>query len=31
MGEIRELKLLRDGYLLEIFINGGEEVFTVLL
>jgi sucrose-6-phosphate hydrolase SacC (GH32 family) len=30
-GEIRDLKLLRDGYLLEIFVNGGEEVFTVLL
>ncbi len=30
-GEIRELKLLRDEYILEVFINGGEEVFTVLL
>ena len=30
-GEIRELKLLRDGYILEVFINGGEEVFTALL
>ena len=30
-GKIRDLKLLRDGYLLEIFVNGGEEVFTVLL
>lgn len=30
-GEIRELKLLRDEYLLEIFVNGGEEVYTVLL
>ncbi|MBR2335399.1 MAG: hypothetical protein IKA62_04150 [Clostridia bacterium] len=30
-GEIRDLKLLRDEYLLEIFVNGGEEVFTVLL
>ena len=30
-GEIRDLKILRDGYLMEIFVNGGEEVYTVLL
>jgi len=30
-GEITELKLLRDEYVLEIFINGGEENYTVLL
>lgn len=30
-GEIRELKILRDGYIIEVFVNGGEEVFTALL
>lgn len=30
-GEIRDLKILRDGYIAEIFVNGGEEVFSVLL
>ena len=30
-GEISELKILRDGYIAEIFVNGGQEVFTVLL
>ena len=30
-GEINELKLLRDEYVLEVFINGGEEIYTVLL
>ncbi|MBQ8342166.1 MAG: glycoside hydrolase family 32 protein [Clostridia bacterium] len=30
-GEITDLKLLRDGYILEIFINGGKEVYSVLL
>ncbi len=30
-GEIADLKILRDGYVLEIFINGGEEVYSVLL
>jgi len=30
-GEIRELKVLRDGYIAEIFVNGGEEIYTVLL
>ncbi len=30
-GEIRELKVLRDVCYLEVFVNGGEEVFTVLL
>ena len=30
-GEIRELKVLRDGYLVEVFVNGGEAVYTVLL
>ena len=30
-GKINDLKMIRDGYLLEVFVNGGEEVFTVLL
>ena len=30
-GEIRELKILRDGYIAEVFVNGGEEVYTALL
>lgn len=30
-GEIRDLKILRDEYIAEIFVNGGEEVYTVLL
>ena len=30
-GKIHSLSLLRDEYLLEIFVNDGEEVFTVLL
>jgi len=30
-GEIRELKILRDEYIAEIFVNGGEEIYTVLL
>lgn len=30
-GDIRELKILRDGCVAEIFVNGGEEVFTALL
>lgn len=30
-GEIHDLKILRDEYILEVFVNGGEEVFSVLL
>lgn len=30
-GELRELAVLRDGYIAEIFVNGGEEVYSVLL
>ncbi len=30
-GEIRDLRILRDSYLAEIFVNGGEEVYSVLL
>ena len=30
-GEIRELKILRDGYIAEVYVNGGEEIYTALL
>ncbi len=30
-GEIKSLDCLRDAYILEVFINGGEEVYTALL
>ena len=30
-GEITDLKILRDEYIAEIFVNGGKEVYSVLL
>lgn len=30
-GEIRDLKILRDEYILEVFVNGGEEIYSILL
>lgn len=30
-GAIRDLKILRDGFVLEVFVNGGEEIYTALL
>ncbi len=30
-GEIKDLKILRDGYIIEVFVNGGKEVYTALL
>lgn len=30
-GQIEDLKILRDGYIVEIFINRGQECYTVLL
>lgn len=30
-GEIKEMKVLRDGYIIEIFINGGETVVTAVI
>lgn len=30
-GKIDDIKILRDEYLIEIFVNGGEEVYTALL
>jgi hypothetical protein len=31
VGEIKDIKILRDAYIAEIFVNGGEEIYTVLL
>ena len=30
-GPVRDLKILRDGRVAEVFVNGGEEVYTALL
>ena len=30
-GEISDLKIIRDGYIMEVFVNGGEEIYSVLL
>ena len=30
-GEITDLQMIRDEYILEVFVNGGEAVYTVLL
>lgn len=30
-GEVSDLKILRDGYIVEVFVNGGTEVYTALL
>ena len=30
-GKITNLKLIRDGYIIEVYINGGEEIYTALL
>ena len=29
--EVRDIKILRDEYILEIFVNGGETVYSILL
>lgn len=29
--KIEKLEMIRDGYVLEVFVNGGEEIYTVLL
>ena len=31
VGEISDLKIFRDGYIIEVFVNGGEEVYSALL
>ena len=30
-GEINDLKILRDGYIVEVYVNGGQEIYTALL
>ena len=30
-GEITDLEILRDGYIIEVFINGGKQVYSALL
>ena len=30
-GNTDNIKILRDGYIVEVFVNGGEEVYTALL
>lgn len=30
-GEIRDLKILRDGFIIEVFVNGGEQIYSALL
>jgi len=30
-GEITDLAILRDGYVMEVFVNGGEDIFSILL
>ena len=30
-GPLTDLKILRDGYIVEVFVNGGREVYTALL
>ncbi len=30
-GEINDLKIIRDAYIVEVFVNKGEEIYTVLL
>lgn len=30
-GEIAELKIIRDEYLVEVFVNGGREIYTAVL
>ena len=30
-GEIDDIKILRDGFVVEVYINGGQEIYTALL
>ena len=30
-GKVNELKILSEGYVVEVFVNGGQEVYTALL
>ncbi|MBQ2734986.1 MAG: GH32 C-terminal domain-containing protein [Clostridia bacterium] len=31
VGKVTDLKILRDSYVLEVFVNHGEAAYTVLL
>ena len=31
VGEVRDLKILRDEYIIEVFVNGGESIYSALL
>lgn len=31
VGDIKDIKILRDAYIVEIFVNGGEEIYSALL
>ncbi len=30
-GEVKDIKILRDEYIVEVFVNGGEEIYSALL
>lgn len=30
-GHVQDIKIIRDEYILEVFVNGGEEIYSVLL
>ena len=30
-GKLDDIKILRDGYIIEVFVNGGEKVYSALL
>jgi len=30
-GKVRDLQILRDEYIIEVFVNGGEEIYSALL
>ena len=30
-GKVEDIKIIRDEYLTEVFVNGGKEVYTALL
>ena len=30
-GDVRDLKILRDEFIIEVFVNGGEEIYSALL
>ena len=30
-GRLDDIRILRDGYIIEVFVNGGERVYSALL